>query len=91
MIKNHIHDSVIIFLFCRCRKTQQVYDQCVKDNMNLERPPYGYFCLPKVHNTTRPKPPPPEIQVFDNLPAKLPEDEPKPKPKYGSRFPTLID
>lgn len=58
--------------------------------MNLERPSFGYFCEPKVHNTTRPKPTT-EIQEFDNLPGKLPEDAAKPNPKYGSRFTFLND
>lgn len=73
------------YRFEPCRKSQQVYDQCVKDNMHMERPSYGYFCLPKVHSTKRPKPTT-ETQVFEATP-KLPEDAPKPPPKYdGIQF-----
>jgi len=42
--------------FAPCRKTQAAYDTCVKDTMAIERPHFGYFCLPKIHDTDRPKP-----------------------------------
>jgi NADH dehydrogenase (ubiquinone) 1 alpha subcomplex subunit 8 len=35
---------------------QAVYDSCVKDNIGLDRPHWGYHCLPKIHHTDRPKP-----------------------------------
>jgi len=44
------------FLFAQCRKTQAVFDACVMENLKLERPHYGYHCLPKIHETDRPKP-----------------------------------
>lgn len=31
-----------------CRKTQGVFDKCVKDNLNIDRPEYGYFTRAKV-------------------------------------------
>merc|ERR1711902_63335 len=40
----------------KCRKTQGIFDKCMKDNMNIERPHYGYFSLVRVHDTKRPKP-----------------------------------
>ncbi|KAG8222919.1 hypothetical protein J437_LFUL000213 [Ladona fulva] len=70
----------------RCRKTQAVFDKCMLDNFNLERPDYGYFCRPKVHNTSRPKPEPPKPAIYPDATPELPEDYPKPPPKYGSRF-----
>lgn len=73
---------------CRysCRKTQAVYDQCVMDKLGMERPEYGYFCRVKVHNSSRPKPPPREKVHYPDATQSLPEDYPKPDAKYGSRF-----
>ena len=34
--------------FYECRRTQGIYDKCVQEKMGLERPHYGYHCLPKV-------------------------------------------
>ena len=42
--------------FTRCRKTQAAFDACVLENLGIERPDYGYFCLPKIHATDRPAP-----------------------------------
>merc|ERR1712096_364466 len=39
-----------------CRKTQAAYDNCVHKNLDLQRPHYGYHCLPKIHETDRHKP-----------------------------------
>ncbi|KZC11365.1 PREDICTED: NADH dehydrogenase [ubiquinone] 1 alpha subcomplex subunit 8 [Dufourea novaeangliae] len=44
-----------------CRKTQAALDNCVLTNLNIERPPFGYFCEAKVHDSPRPKP---EVYVF---------------------------
>uniref|UniRef100_A0A182S9F5 NADH dehydrogenase [ubiquinone] 1 alpha subcomplex subunit 8 n=1 Tax=Anopheles maculatus TaxID=74869 RepID=A0A182S9F5_9DIPT len=72
--------------FKHCRKTQGVYDKCVLDNMQLERPDYGYFCRAKVHATERPPPPKKEKVVYPDATPGLPEDYPRPESKYGSRF-----
>lgn len=40
-------------LFEKCRNTQEVFDKCMKDNLGLERPSYGYFSLARVHDTER--------------------------------------
>ena len=34
--------------FYECRKTQGIFDKCMQEKMGLERPHYGYHCLPKV-------------------------------------------
>lgn len=33
---------------CSCRKTQGVFDKCMKDNFDWDRPSYGYFARAKV-------------------------------------------
>ncbi len=37
----------------KCRKTQGVYDQCMKDKLDIDRPYYGYHSLTKIHQTSR--------------------------------------
>ncbi len=39
--------------YYKCRKTQAVFDECMKDKLGLERPHYGYLALTKVHETSR--------------------------------------
>uniref|UniRef100_A0A1B6LLR8 NADH dehydrogenase [ubiquinone] 1 alpha subcomplex subunit 8 n=1 Tax=Graphocephala atropunctata TaxID=36148 RepID=A0A1B6LLR8_9HEMI len=68
-----------------CRKTQKIFDKCMLDNLNLERPPYGYFCEVKIHDSPRPKPDDSKIPVYSDTPPSLPEDRPKPLAKYGGR------
>ncbi|CAB0020235.1 unnamed protein product [Nesidiocoris tenuis] len=70
----------------RCRKSQGVYDQCMLDNMGLERPHWGYFSKAKIHDTKRPKPPPPEIQVYPDATPALPDDYPRHPNKYGGYY-----
>lgn len=69
-----------------CRNTQNVFDKCVLDKLNIERPGYGYFCRAQVVNTDRPKPPEPEKRVYGGVPDALPEDAPKPPARYGARL-----
>ncbi|XP_044738168.1 NADH dehydrogenase [ubiquinone] 1 alpha subcomplex subunit 8 [Chrysoperla carnea] len=77
------------FDFTRCRKTQAVYDKCVKDNLNIDRPEYGYFCRPKIHKTNRKKPEEEPIAVYPDATPGLPDDYPRYPAKYGSRFHTI--
>jgi len=72
--------------FTPCRQTQAALDDCVRKNMNIERPPYGYFCEAKVHNTTRPRPPAEEPTVFPDPTPGLTADIPREKSKYNNRF-----
>lgn len=55
------------------------------DNLNLERPPFGYFCEVKIHDSPRAKPEPPKPPVYSDWTPGLPEDAPKPPGKYGGR------
>ncbi|OAF67706.1 hypothetical protein A3Q56_04561 [Intoshia linei] len=51
-----LDDSEFDMRFKNCRKSQLVYDTCVKEKLNLDRPKLGYFCKFRTHKTTRPKP-----------------------------------
>ncbi|XP_012175016.1 NADH dehydrogenase [ubiquinone] 1 alpha subcomplex subunit 8 [Bombus terrestris] len=66
-----------------CSKTRQVFDDCMVKNLKLERPPFGYFCEAKVHDSPRPKPPQEERGFPDAVP-QLPTP-PYPPPKYSGR------
>lgn len=68
-----------------CRNTQNVFDKCVLDNLNIERPGYGYFCRAQIVNTNRPKPPVPEKPHYDDVPIGLPDDAPRTPANYGGR------
>uniref|UniRef100_A0A7R9IEL3 NADH dehydrogenase [ubiquinone] 1 alpha subcomplex subunit 8 n=1 Tax=Timema tahoe TaxID=61484 RepID=A0A7R9IEL3_9NEOP len=72
--------------YSRCRNTQSVFDACVLNNLNLERPPFDYYNQVRVHVSPRPKPPPPKPDVFPDPTPKLPDDYPREPAKYGSRF-----
>merc|ERR1711981_196817 len=39
-----------------CRKSQILFDNCMKESLNMPRPFYGYHSLVKVHQTSRPAP-----------------------------------
>merc|ERR1712002_58025 len=69
-----------------CRNTQSIFDKCVLDNLQIERPDFGYFCRPKVLDTQRPKP---EIDApleFPDAPEPLPPAPANAQPRYGTRF-----
>ncbi|XP_045623799.1 NADH dehydrogenase [ubiquinone] 1 alpha subcomplex subunit 8-like [Procambarus clarkii] len=70
----------------RCRTTQAIFDKCVLDNLNVERPDFGYFCRPKIVDSKRPKPKPEEPIVFPDTPLDLPDDPPRGPARYGARF-----
>lgn len=40
--------QLIRIVLCSCRKTQGVFDKCMKDNFDWDRPSYGYFARAKV-------------------------------------------
>ncbi|XP_032671419.1 NADH dehydrogenase [ubiquinone] 1 alpha subcomplex subunit 8 [Odontomachus brunneus] len=71
--------------FSPCRKTQAALDQCVLQNLNIERPSFGYFCETKVHHTSRPRPETPTTTFPDPVPG-IPPDQPREKAKYHNRF-----
>lgn len=67
-----------------CRKTQALFDKCVLDNLDLERPPIGYFCRIKLHESKRPKPEL-DMPTFPDPTPKLPDDYPRKPALYNSR------
>ncbi|KAJ8965937.1 hypothetical protein NQ317_009710 [Molorchus minor] len=69
-----------------CRKTQAVFDKCMKDNLDLERPPYDYFSRIHVHKTNRPRPEKEGPAIYPDATPGLPPDTPRPEAKYGSRY-----
>ncbi|XP_046816935.1 NADH dehydrogenase [ubiquinone] 1 alpha subcomplex subunit 8 [Vespa crabro] len=69
----------------KCRKTQAVVDKCVLDNLKIERPPFGYFCETKVHDSSRPRPKP-DIPEFPDALPPLPKEKPETPGKFGNRY-----
>ncbi|KAG7199871.1 hypothetical protein KM043_014320 [Ampulex compressa] len=72
--------------FKYCRKTQAALDDCVLNKLHIERPPFGYFCEAKVHDTSRLAPPKPDPPFYPDATPGLPEDAPLPRARFGSRF-----
>ncbi|XP_014254861.1 NADH dehydrogenase [ubiquinone] 1 alpha subcomplex subunit 8 [Cimex lectularius] len=79
-----IDKSSTSFDFAPCRKTQGVYDKCMLDKLNIERPHFGYFCEARIHDSSRPKPQK-EVQVLDDPIPSLPPDYKKTESKYQGR------
>lgn len=71
------------FIMISCRKTRKIFDDCMKKNLNLERPSFGYFCEAKVHDSPRPKPPKEKTEYPDRVPE--PVAPPYPPSKYQGR------
>ncbi|XP_041985316.1 NADH dehydrogenase [ubiquinone] 1 alpha subcomplex subunit 8 [Aricia agestis] len=69
-----------------CRTTQGVYDKCMLDKLNLERPGFGYFTEVRVHDSKRPKPPVEEKAVYPDATPALPDDVERKPARFGSRF-----
>ncbi|XP_072937593.1 NADH dehydrogenase [ubiquinone] 1 alpha subcomplex subunit 8 [Epargyreus clarus] len=74
------------YSFDYCRKTQGVFDKCMLEKMNLERPPFGYFTEVRVHDSKRPKPLEEPKAVYPDATPALPEDAEKKPARFGSRF-----
>uniref|UniRef100_A0A131XXU0 NADH dehydrogenase [ubiquinone] 1 alpha subcomplex subunit 8 n=1 Tax=Ixodes ricinus TaxID=34613 RepID=A0A131XXU0_IXORI len=67
-----------------CRKTQAALDNCMLDQLGIERPHLGYFAMPRIHHTERPRPEPKFKKDYEKTPA-LPDDFPRPDAKHGTR------
>ena len=56
------------------------------DNLQIERPEYGYYCRAKIHHSDRPAPPKKEKKVYADATPGLPDDYPRPPARFGSRL-----
>ncbi|XP_075988389.1 NADH dehydrogenase [ubiquinone] 1 alpha subcomplex subunit 8 [Anticarsia gemmatalis] len=74
------------FSLRQCRTTQGVYDKCMLDKLNIERPAFGYFTEVRVHDSKRPKPIEEPKAVYPDTPPALPEDAERKPARGGSRF-----
>lgn len=66
-----------------CLDNRDYFDNCMKNKMNLERPPLGYFSQIRIHNSSRVKP---EYKFkHPKMTPGLPEDyeEREPKNAHG--------
>ncbi|VDO98738.1 unnamed protein product [Soboliphyme baturini] len=77
---NCVDNSSEKLLLAPCRRFQRVFDRCMLDNMNIERPRIGYYSVPHIHKTQRP---PVDKQDFpdykseaDKVIKELPENYP---------------
>ena len=67
-------------------------DGCLKEKLDLDRPPYGYFGLIRVHETDRPKPEDQRPSWLDDPRGQgrradvLPDDFPRTDKYLGPRF-----
>ncbi|KAK7482070.1 hypothetical protein BaRGS_00026654 [Batillaria attramentaria] len=50
-----------------CRKTQAVFDKCIKDKLDQDRPELGHFAAVRIHHTDRPKPQPKPHQLPERI------------------------
>ncbi|XP_059143942.1 NADH dehydrogenase [ubiquinone] 1 alpha subcomplex subunit 8-like [Physella acuta] len=71
--------------FKNCRKTQAVFDDCVKENLGQERPELGYFTKVRLHKTDRPKPTPVPLPLPEPNPG-TPDVQTDPSKKVGSLY-----
>ncbi|KRX74652.1 NADH dehydrogenase [ubiquinone] 1 alpha subcomplex subunit 8 [Trichinella sp. T6] len=67
-------------LLVHCRSSQRVFDRCMFEKLNMERPPLGYFSRPRIHVTNRPAPVNNDFPDYKKEASKiineLPEDYP---------------
>ena len=67
-------------------------DGCMKEKLDLDRPPYGYFSLIRVHDTDRPKPEDQRPSWLDDPRGGgrradvLPDDFPRTEKYLGQKF-----
>ncbi|KAL9924196.1 uncharacterized protein ACN427_009812 isoform 1-T1 [Glossina fuscipes fuscipes] len=69
---NCLDKSIGTMAFRHCGKTQDVFNKCMKNNLDIDRPEYGYFTRAKTHQTERPAPPKREKKVYEGATPGLP-------------------
>lgn len=76
------------YSFRHCRRTQKVFDKCMKDKVGVERPEFGYFCRGRVHSSpsaTLPSPPCMCPKEPDATPG-LPDSKARIPARFGGRL-----
>ena len=77
------------FSFRHCRKTQKVFDNCMKENLCVLRPDFGYFCRGRVHISKMPPiqgPPCPCPLIPEDTTPGLPDCKPRLPPRFAGRL-----
>lgn len=62
-----------------------MFDECVKEKLGIDRPPYDHYVQAHIHKTTRPRPPKEGPAVYPDATPGLPADAPLPEAKFGQR------
>ncbi|XP_032521619.2 NADH dehydrogenase [ubiquinone] 1 alpha subcomplex subunit 8-like [Danaus plexippus] len=85
---NCIDKSSGDFCLSKCRNTQGIFDCCMQEKLEMERPDFGYFCRTRVHSSPTASPPAEPCPCKPKYPDKtpsLPDDAPRPPARYGGR------
>ncbi|XP_049704605.1 NADH dehydrogenase [ubiquinone] 1 alpha subcomplex subunit 8 [Helicoverpa armigera] len=72
-----------------CRRTQAVFDYCMKERQCVLRPEFGYFTRGRVHTTEMdelPAPPCPCHPKVEDATPGLPDCKPRKPPRFGGRL-----
>ena len=56
-----------------CSKEMNIMDACLEKKLNIIRPPFGYFCQMRIHESKRPKPIP-FVPEFPDKSKGIPRD-----------------
>ncbi|OXU17705.1 hypothetical protein TSAR_010840 [Trichomalopsis sarcophagae] len=84
-IKKHCKDEFSQYYNCIDKSSgESAFSPCVLDNMNIERPSFGYFCEVKIHDSLRTKPKS-NVVMYPDAAVPLSPEEPLLSPKYNSR------
>lgn len=76
-----IDKSSVDYWMRPCRKTQTAFDQCVLDNMGIQKPKIGYYSRIRVYDSARPAPVE-KPQIFAGRPIS-PDSPDFPPPTVG--------
>ena len=71
---------LIKFFLSSCRNTQQEFDTCMKEKMNLERPEIGWLSKVRLFESSRPKPVEKPVE-YEKLPSPPPNSDLKNHPE----------
>ncbi|XP_050551458.1 NADH dehydrogenase [ubiquinone] 1 alpha subcomplex subunit 8-like [Spodoptera frugiperda] len=86
---NCVDKSSRNYTFRHCRRTQAVFDNCMRSRLCLLRNDFGYFCRGRIHKSTSdpPEPPPcPCHPKVDDATPSLPDCKPRKPARFGGRL-----